>query len=44
MRALTVREAPVSDDVGVMFDDATIKALTTLYTSSKANYARTPWD
>ena len=23
-----------------MFDDATIKALTTLYTSSKANYAR----
>ena len=37
---LTVREALVSDDVGVMFDDATIKALTTLYTSSKANYAR----
>ncbi|MCB1658758.1 MAG: PriCT-2 domain-containing protein, partial [Pseudomonadales bacterium] len=37
---LTVREALASDDVGVMFDDATIKALTTLYTSSKANYAR----
>ena len=37
---LTVHEALASDDVGVMFDDATIKALTTLYTSSKANYAR----
>ena len=37
---LKVREALASDDVGVMFDDATIKALTTLYTNSKANYAR----
>ena len=36
----TVREALAKEDAGLMFEDATIEALKTLYTSSKANYAR----
>jgi hypothetical protein len=37
---LTVREALAKEDAGLMFEDTAIEALKTLYTSSKANYAR----
>jgi len=36
----TVREALAKEDAGLMFEDTAIEALKTLYTSSKANYAR----